>query len=438
MWALEGDLGAWDPFVRGVALIAGLFLLTVTSVSIVRTMVIPRASISWIYAALLRITDFLFFAVARMLPTWSARDRVLSWCGPVSIIFALIVWLCLFLAAYALVIFGITDASLPLSVLEAGSGLFTLGIVGTPSDDVTVIDFIAAMTGPAVIALLIGFLPTLYQSYLTRESRVLLETNLSGAPAWGPEFLARTALVGDKRNIPELLGSWNDWAAQVRLTQTLYPVLNRFRSAVGTRNWVISLISVLDAAILEIAIRKEEPDPDTVMMIQQGTQVILVIDATEVAIDQTLKFRSSRRRLAEMLHVFGVVSRDPSQPRDPSPLDTFLPTGMQEVAVAVTLDNVVGRATVSEDDLLQYDLRLSTLSREDVGKALDYLRSAGIAIERPDDEVFDIFRRMRGRYETAAYHLAQRFYVTPAPWSGPRDPEVPVMWPTLAATLKKS
>lgn len=434
-WALDADLGSWDPAVRGLSFVAGLVLLAVTSVSIVRTMVIPRATVSWIYAVILRLTDHVFFACARAMRTWPSRDRILAWSGPVSIIVALITWLCLFLAAYAFMIFGITQASLPQSALEAGSGLFTLGIVGTPGEDVTIVDFIAAMTGPAVIALLIGFLPTLYQSYLAREQRVLLETNLSGAPAWGPEVLARMKLIGEDDDIPDLLSSWTDWVTQVRLTQTLYPALSRFRSAVSTRNWLIALISVLDAAVLHCAIRKEDPDPRVIMLIQQGIQVVLAIDATEIGIDQTIKLRSAEHRIAATLDVFGLKTHDPSQPRETSPLGDFFSTGVQQVAAAITLDNLTGRSTTASDVFYRYDARVSNLSRAELDRALDYLRKAGVTIERPDDEVFDIFRHIRGGYERAAYHLTQRFYATPAPWSGPRNPEVPVMWPTLAANL---
>ncbi|MEY3734189.1 MAG: hypothetical protein RL347_1548, partial [Actinomycetota bacterium] len=165
-WALEGDLGSWDPVVRALPFLVGILLLLTATMSIVRTMVIPRATISIVYAMVLRATDQVFMLAARASRSYRARDRILAWSGPVGIIAALIVWLTLFLLAYALLIFGVTQNSMLDSLLQAGSGLLTLGLVGTPTEGVSVIDFIAAMTGPAVIALLIGFLPTLYQSYL--------------------------------------------------------------------------------------------------------------------------------------------------------------------------------------------------------------------------------------------------------------------------------
>ena len=436
-WALDFDAGAWDPVVRIVPFLLGLFLLLSAALSIVRTLVIPRMSISWIFAVVIRGTDAVFWLVARLLRGFSARDRLLAWSGPIGIMVALVVWLALFLCGYTLIIFGISDSSLNQSALQAGSGLLTLGIVGTPSDDVTVVDFIAAMTGPAVIALLIGFLPTLYTSYLSRESRVLLEAGLSGAPEWGPEMIARVQLLKGDDDLAELFSEWIPWIANVRLTQTVYPSLSRFRSSVGTRNWLIALLSLLDAATLRIALRTTPPDPRTVAMLQQGVQAILTIDAAEIGIDSAIRFRPWERRIQNTLGVFGVSPHDSATSDTRKRVMLYLPPGMEAVAEAVTIDALGGRLPQTRDVFLRYESRESTLTREEFDQALDYLRTAGVAIERSDDEAFAIFRHVRGRYESAAYHLAQRFYLTPAPWSGPRHPAVPVVWPTLAAKLQQ-
>ena len=431
-WALEGDLGTWDPVARIVPFALGVVLLVITGMSIVRTMVIPRAAISWIYAVILRGTDMVFGWVARRNPTWTSRDRILAWSGPVGIMVALLVWLTLFLLAYALMIFGATQNSLPESLLDAGSGLFTLGIAGTPSDGVTIISFLAAMTGPAVIALLIGFLPTLYQTYLARESQVVLEAGLGGSPAWGPELLVRVQLLEGDSEVPDILAAWINWCANVRLTQTLYPALNRFRSPVSTHNWLIALLSLLDAGALRVALRQEEPDARTIGFLNQGSQVILMIDATEVGIDETIRFRGWNHRAQRTLEIFGLTPKSPQGSPATHAADDEIPAGVRAVAKAATLDSLKGRAAVDPDVLMQYTSRKSAITREEFGVALDYMRSAGVEITRDDDAAYEAFSRIRGRYEGAAYHLAQRFYVTPAPWSGPRSPATPVIWPTLA------
>ena len=431
-------MGSWDPVARVAPFLLGVVLLVIAGMSIVRTMVVPRMSVSWLFAVIVRGTDFAFMGIARLARSYSARDRILSWSGPIGILAALVVWLLFFLTAYALMIFGVTNVSMVNAFLQAGSGLLTLGLIGTPGETVTILDFFAAMTGPAVIALLIGFLPTLYQAFLARESRVLLDTGLSGAPEWGPEFLVRVQLLQGETDLPEFFTQWTPWAAQVRLTQTLYPSLNRFRSAVGTRNWLVALVSSLDAAALHCAIRTSPPDPRMITLLEQGGQAILSIDAAEIALDSLILMRSWDRRLKATLSVFGVNDKDPGQPRTSTAADTYLPKGMQAVAEAITLDSLNGRVPHTRNVMLSYEMRESTLSRADFDDALDYMASAGVTIDRDRDEAFEIFRRMRGRYEAAAYHLAARFYLTPAPWTGPRTPATPVMWPALAAKLPKS
>jgi hypothetical protein len=436
--ALDADLGSWDPAGRTLLFLLGLILLGAAGMSIVRTMVVPRMTVSWIFAVVIRTNDALFNGIARLMRGYPARDRVLAWSGPVSIISALIVWLVFFICAYSLMIFGVTDVSLGQALLQAGSGLLTLGLVGTPGESVTVLDFLAAMTGPAVIALLIGFLPTLYQAYLARESRVLLNAGLSGAPAWGPEYLVRIKMLKGDTELPESFVQWLPWIVQVRLTQTLYPSLNRFRSPVSTRNWLTGLLSTLDAAALHSAITQDPPDPRTVTLLQQGGQAIVTIDAAELSIDGSVTFQSWERRAKTTLSVFGFTRRKSTEAPHLNAADTYLPSSMEAVAEAVTLDSLRGRFTPSRELLVSYEARESDLSREDFDQALDYIASAGIAIERDRDEAFEIFRRIRGRYETAAYHLAQRFYLPRAPWSGPRSPQTPVMWPTLAGKLQES
>lgn len=434
-WALEADLGSWDPLARTVTFLIGVALLIITGMSIVRTMVIPRISTSWLFAVIVRSTDAVFTGAARLMRTYRARDRVLAWSGPLGIVAALIVWLTIFLTGYALMIFGVTDVTINAAFLQAGSGLLTLGLIGTPGESVTILDFFAAMTGPAVIALLIGFLPTLYQAYLAREARVLLDTSVSGAPEWGPEFLVRVKMLEGEVDLPKIFAQWIPWAAQVRLTQTLYPSLSRFRSAVSNRNWLIALMSALDAAALSSAISKDAPDPRTVTLLQEGTQAILSIDAAEIGLDSVIRLRPWERRLKTTLSVFGVEERDPNKPRQPDAFDDYLPRGMQAVSEAVTLDSLRGQVPSTRKVLISYERRESSLTREEFDYALDYIASAGVVIERDRDEAFEIFRRIRGRYESAAYHLAERFYLPPAPWSGPRHPDTPVIWPTLAGKL---
>lgn len=429
---LDFDLGAWDPVIRLVPFVLGVVILVLTFSSLVRTMVIPRNRVSGLYALVIRSSDTTFRVLMRMRRSFPSRDRLLAWNGAMGIIAALIVWLLAFLAAYGLMIYGVSNGSVWDSFLQAGSGLLTLGLVGTPTGSVTFVDFLAAMTGPAVIALLIGFLPTLYQAYLTRENQVLLSSSLTGAPAWGPEMLSRSHLIDGTTNLPNIYQSWIEWTTQTRLTQTLYPALNRFRSPVDSRNWLISLLATMDSAALQVALRKGSPDVQTVAILEQGAQTILSLYATEVEIKQALPFRRWGRRLEVTLAIFGLSAHSGSTAQKFTGPSAGLTPQTVAVAKALTIDNLRGRLSDTQDVFNQYATQLSTLPRKEFDQAVDVLQRAGFTIERDLDEAFDIFRHERGRYESAAYNLAQMLYVVRAPWSGERTPTTAVIWPTLA------
>ena len=85
--------------------------------------------------------------------------------------------------------------------------------------------FLAAATGMVVVALQIGYLPTLYSAFNRRETEVALLNSRAGFPAWGPELLARThyALgsgVSTLNTLPDLYMEWERWSADVAESHT--------------------------------------------------------------------------------------------------------------------------------------------------------------------------------------------------------------------------
>lgn len=420
---------------RGLLLGLGFILFVITLMSILRTMVIPQTTPSVIYALILRGTDATFNTVARPMRSYYARNRLLAWSGPMGIVAALFLWLLLFLATYTLMIFGIGDGSIQAAALQAGSGLLTLGLAGTPSESQTMIDFLAAMTGPAVIALLIGFLPTLYQAYLAREQRVLLSSEITGAPAWGPELIVRLHMLNHSDGSGEPYTNWVGWCAQTRLTQTLYPALNRFRSPVATRNWIISLLAIMDSATIQIAATSKAPKPELTSFLEQSTQALLSIYASEIDMDEVIRFHGIKRRVRVIRGVFGASPADEThRPMTIHPFPGVQPS-VVAVAQAITLDNV--RALLGEAGTftVHYGSQESGVTRGEFGEAMDYIRKSGVTTVRSDHEAYEIFRHLRSRYEPAAYYLAERFSAPAAPWSGPRRPTAPTLPPAAAADL---
>jgi multisubunit Na+/H+ antiporter MnhF subunit len=177
MLALLADLGS-----RTAAGIFGFALFIATTMSLMRTVVIPRTLKSVISDTVQRIVVGAFILLARVRRNYTARDGVMAWAGPTTILMQLITWLLLYLVSFGLLIYGVSGQGMGDCMRQAGSSLFTLGFATIDRANQTAIDFAAAATGPIVVALMIGFLPTIYSAYVDREVQVTMLATLAGEP----------------------------------------------------------------------------------------------------------------------------------------------------------------------------------------------------------------------------------------------------------------
>ena len=340
----------WAGFAAGLVLVLG------TVASLVGTFVVPRATGNRLVRPLYRTVRRAFLAVAHRLPTYEARDRVLTYLAPVTLLALLSVWLLLLLTGFTLLLWPF-EGELGLAFRQAGSSLFTLGFAANQERNAVVVEFAAAATGPLVLALLIGYLPSLYASYNRREALVTMLESRAGTPAWGPEILARHQLVYTVDSLGAFYADWERWAADVSESHTSYRVLMWFRSPQPWRSWVVGLTAVLDSAALLLAFNPTTAPSSARLCLRMGFTCL--------------------RDLAESISI--PVNRDP-KPDDPLEL--------------------------AYDDFLD---------------AVDWLREVGFPVERSPEEAWPHFRGWRVNYEAAAYVLADRTVSAPAPWTGPRS-----------------
>ena len=222
---------------RALAVVLGLVIVVGVTSSVVRTLVVPRVLKSKLTETTLALTLAPFRLIARRSGSYESRDRILAWAGPLSIVVTLLVWLAGYLVGYTLMLYGLSAMQLTTALREGGSSLFTLGFASTDRGQLTFVDFFAAASGPIVIGLLIGYLPTLYGAYNRRETEV---TRLeSRARISGPQFGSPAR---------------ERWSADLSESHTNYPVLVWIRSARPWRHWLIGQIAVMDAAALQLAL----------------------------------------------------------------------------------------------------------------------------------------------------------------------------------------
>jgi hypothetical protein len=341
---------------RWLAAVAGLAIVVGTTSSVLRNLVVPRRLRSKLTRIIAKTVRAPFRLAASRTESYETRDAFLAWTAPLTIIVTLVVWLLLYMLGYGLLILAVSDLGVAAAIREAGSSVFTLGFASTDRTQLTFVDFAAAMTGPIVIGLQIGYLPALYSAYNRREAEVTMLDSRAGEPNWGPEILARHAGVSSLENLADLYRGWERWAADVSESHSNYPVLIYFRSQEATRNWLVGLLSVMDSAALTLAFNPGLNQGEPRMALRMGFVCL--------------------RDLADTINI----------PYDPDP-DPDTPI------------------------LLTYDDFLQGVAR---------LERAGYPMHRTPEEAWPHFRGWRVNYEQIAYTLAYEIEAVPALWSGPR------------------
>jgi hypothetical protein len=354
---------------RWAAAACGILLVLAGWQSVIGTLIVPRPVGSWLTRWVDRVVITVYRAATRPVSDWRRRDRILATQAAAILVMQLAAWLTIFLAGYTLILWPSHGRSITAALTEAGSSLFTLGFAEPPGTTPAAAVFVAAATGMVVVALQIGYLPTLYAAFNRRETEVALLASRAGVPSWGPELLARTfyALgsgVNTVDTLPELYRQWERWAADIAESHTTYLPLVRFRSPQPYSSWVVSLLAMLDSAALILSLAPDQAP----------------------TVPARLCLRSGFGCLARVARAMGI---DIPEEADPS--------------AGITLT---------------YGEFLDAVAR---------LHEVSFPMSRDPADAWPDFVGWRANYERAAYEIAAAVDAVPALWSGPRRfPATPV------------
>ena len=157
-----------------LVVIAGVALIVAVGDSALRTFVLPRGVSSLLTRAVFQSLRSVFNLMARMTKSYEGHDRVMALYAPLGLFLLVGVWVVLVLGGYTLIYYGLVDVRGWRQAFElSGSSFFTLGFV-VPPDDLPsfLLVFSEAGVGLAVLALLIAYLPTIYNAFSRRELAV--------------------------------------------------------------------------------------------------------------------------------------------------------------------------------------------------------------------------------------------------------------------------
>jgi hypothetical protein len=131
-------------------------------------------------------------------------------------------------------------------------GLGDLHPIGGMARLVTVIE---AATGFAFFAIVIAYMPVLYQSFSRREAKLTELDAWAGSPPAAAEILRRLAARSELSMLGGFLKDWESWCSDVLESHISYPTVGFFRSQHQKQSWVAALACVLDlSALIEAGI----------------------------------------------------------------------------------------------------------------------------------------------------------------------------------------
>ena len=203
-----------------------------------------------------RSTFVIIRALARRMPEESnRRERLLAGFGPLLVIELLLSWAVIQVIGFGMIWWRLDDISTIGNLGDAwyfsGVVFFTVGFGEiVPTETVPRIGALSeAFSGVITVALVIGYLPSLYSAYSDRE-KMLVTLDAGNKERISPDALVKAwAPDADPKKINDEFGRWVPWAAGILETHSTVPLLALFRSHDRKQNWVTGLGLLCDAAL---------------------------------------------------------------------------------------------------------------------------------------------------------------------------------------------
>ena len=242
--------------------IFGVLMITGILWDVFETIVLPRRVTRRIRPTRLfyRFTWRPWRLVATLIKSKKRRETLLGIYGPLSLLALLTFWALSVIVGFALVHWAIKShigsvnhpSSLFTDLYYSGTTFFTLGLgdvapIGRSARALTVAE---ASIGFGMLALVIGYLPVLYQAFSRREVNISMLDARAGTPPTAVELLRRHQEAHAMENMDEWLRDWEMWAADLMESHLSYPVLCFFRSQHDNQSWLAALSTVLDTCSL--------------------------------------------------------------------------------------------------------------------------------------------------------------------------------------------
>src|SRR5437660_12783653 len=256
---------------RIFAAIFGIVLIALVAQDAFETIVLPRRVTRRIRLARLfnRLSQMGWKSIGRLIRSRARWESFRGYLGPLSLLALLVFWAVLFVFGFGLLLWGL---ALPLSAPDrpisfltylymSGTTFFTLGLGDvTPMPGVGRVLVVSEVAlGFIFLALVISYVPIIYQAFSRRELRISLLDARAGSPATAVELLRRNGADKHVEELRMLLHDWEVWCADILESHLSYPILAFYRSQHEPQSWVEALTVILDTCALVLTSMEDAP-----------------------------------------------------------------------------------------------------------------------------------------------------------------------------------
>ena len=352
---------------RVLAFIAGLALVRTVLLSAIRTFVMPRAGRDAINRAVFDSVRYVFNLRAKRSLSFDQRDRVMSMYAPICLLVLPGVYLLLMLSGFTLCFWAVGVDTFDHAIKVSGSSILTLGYESPNGWVQVAVSFLEGGIGLVMTALVISYLPTIYNAFSRREAMVTMLEMRIDTPPWGPRIIINYYRYVSFEMLVMEWRTWEQWFAELDESHSSLAALAYFRSPQPGRSWVTAAGAVLDSCALQIAVLDAPRQAEAYLCLTAG------IDA-----------------LSHIAHALGVPHTTP------------------------TYDSKNALPVVEADFAI-------SISRAEFDAALDEFARLEIPVKADRDRAWSIFHDWRALYDENLLRLAAQIMAPYAPWTSDRS-----------------
>ena len=281
-----------------IALVVGLLaflLLAITAQDAFEVMLLPRRVLRQLrfVSIFYRVTWAAWTALTLRFTRGERKEHLLGIYGALSMVLLFSVWIAGLMLGFGLLLWAIEAAvgvtpqpTLGDQLYLSGVTFFTLGYgdLVPHSGLARLLTIVEAGTGLGFIAVVIGYLPVLYQLFSRREAAVIRLDGRAGSPPTAVGLLQRHGGEDGPGQIGIMLREWETWGSELLESHLSYPMLAYYRSQHADQSWLAALTVVIDCcALILVGIDRVPP------------------------LQARMTFTMARQILVEMAQAFGVA-----------------------------------------------------------------------------------------------------------------------------------